>query len=506
MAQGVLGFQYKVEEKSGGMTGVAGLPLYLDLIQSLGLRGMMREHVRAREGNQGWTDDQMLVAMVLLNLRGGDCVEDIRSLEDDEGFCRLVRRVEFADRKVSERRGLLKRWRKPRRRTFPSVTAIREYLERFHDPEQERGRKAHEAFIPGCSALLRGLVRLNGAFAAAVQRRSLESNATLDMDATLVETYKRAAMYCYKKFKAYQPLNVYWAEQGLMLFSEFRDGNVPAGYDLLRPFQEALGLLPEGVKRVYLRSDTAGYIVELLRYCAEGRNERFGVIEFAVGVDVTDAFRDAVREVEADEWRPLYREENGRRQATGQEYAEVCFVPNWAGRTKGGPTYRFLAIREPLEEGSRRRGEEEQLSLPFPTMNWGRSRYKLTGIVTNRTIPGDEVIRWYRERCGKSEEAHAVMKSDLAGGKLPSQLFGANAAWWHIMILAFNLHQAMKRFALGKGWENSRMKAIRLRVINLPGRVVERGRRLFIRLVGGHESNELLIRARRRILCLCDSG
>ena len=49
-----------------------------------------------------------------------------------------------------------------------------------------------------------------------------------------------------------------------MLFSEFRDGNVPAGYDLLRPFKQALELVPAGVKKVYLRSDTAGYLVDLL--------------------------------------------------------------------------------------------------------------------------------------------------------------------------------------------------------------------------------------------------
>ena len=46
-----------------------------------------------------------------------------------------------------------------------------------------------------------------------------------------------------------------------------------------------------------VRSDTAGYQQELLRYCAEGRDERFGVIEFAVGVDVTVEFRRAVSEV-----------------------------------------------------------------------------------------------------------------------------------------------------------------------------------------------------------------
>ena len=34
----------------------------------------------------------------------------------------------------------------------------------------------------------------------------------------------------------------------MVLHTEFRDGNVPAGYEQLRVFEEALEALPEGVK------------------------------------------------------------------------------------------------------------------------------------------------------------------------------------------------------------------------------------------------------------------
>ena len=60
------------------------------------------------------------------------------------------------------------------------------------------------------------------------------------------------------------------------MHSEFRDGNVPAGYEQLRVLEEALGRLPPGVEKVLLRSDTAGYQHELLQYCAEGKDQRFG--------------------------------------------------------------------------------------------------------------------------------------------------------------------------------------------------------------------------------------
>jgi hypothetical protein len=58
----------------------------------------------------------------------------------------------------------------------------------------------------------------------------------------------------------------------------------------------------------------------------------------------------------------------------------------------------------------------------------------------------------HRERCGMSEEAHSVLKEDLAGGQMPSNLFGANAAWWTISILAHNLNVLMKRLILGIDW------------------------------------------------------
>ena len=128
--------------------------------------------------------------------------------------------------------------------------------------------------------------------------------------------------------------------------------------------------------------------------------------------------------------------------------------------------------------------------------------YKVFGVVTNRELLGDELIWWHRQRCGKSEEAHGVLKEDLAAGRLPSGLFGVNAAWWAIAVLAFNLNSAMKQLALGKEWVSKRLKAIRFAFICLPGRVVRRARSLIIRLARNHPSYRLLLEARQRILAL----
>jgi hypothetical protein len=505
MAQGILPFQYEIEKREGGLTALAGLPAYVEFAYTMGLGRLISEHVHIRQGNQGWTDEQMVMPLIWLNLAGGDCVDDVRVLESDEGFCRFLREVEDYGRTSSEKRALRRRWRRQRTRTVPSETAMRDWLACFHDFEQDKQKEPHKAFIHRPTKDLMGLMRCNAAFAAEVQRRSLEKTATLDMDATLSQTYKKDAEYCYLKYKAYQPLNFYWAEQQLIIFSQFRDGNVPASYGLLPAFEQALEFVPAGVKMVCLRSDAAGYQEDLLKYCAEGKNRRFGTIEFAVGAPVNEAFKQAVGEVGEGEWQPLYRKVKDKLVSTGQEYAEVCFVPSWVGHKKHGPEYRYLAIREALEQQALP-SMDGQLSFPFQTMNWGTVKYKVTGIVTNRTCAADELIWWYRGRCGKSEEAHSVMKEDLTGGRFPSGLFGANAAWWQIMILAFNLHSAMKRLILGGAWVNRRLKAIRFWLINVPGRVLSHARSLIVRLVGGHPSNGILCEVRRRMMYLCDSG
>jgi len=261
-------------------------------------------------------------------------------------------------------------------------------------------------------------------------------------------------------------------------------------------------LLPEGIKKVRMRSDTAGYQHDLLKYCEMRKNKRFGRIEFAVGCDVTPEFKKAVAEVTESEWQALTKKVKGREVNTGKQWAEVCFVPNAIGHSKNGPEYRYLATREVMEEQLTLAGMGEEKQYSFPTMPMKESKYKVFGIVTNMDWDGNELIRWLYERCGKSEEAHSVMKEDLAGGKLPSNDFGENAAWWWIMILALNLNAAMKRLVLGQSWVPKRMKAVRFYLINLAAQVVDHSRYLLVRLNKGHRSLRWLLDIRAKIAML----
>ena len=272
------------------MTSLAGLPVYLDLASVLNLGESIASHLHAKI--QGWTDEQIVISLILLNLAGGECVDDLRILEADQGFCRILRRIELKGLTRKERRETEKRWRKEKHRSVPSPSAVFRYLSAFHE---DYAREEGKAVIPPVTELLSALERINADLIAAVLKRNPTCSATLDMDATLIATEKKDALFSYKGYKAYQPLNTYWAEHGLILHTEFRDGNVPAGYEQLRVFIHALSLLPEEITTVRLRSDTAGYQHELMTYCDRARElHRFGRIEFTIGADVTPEFKKAV--------------------------------------------------------------------------------------------------------------------------------------------------------------------------------------------------------------------
>lgn len=515
MPQNPLPCQYEIDE-SGATTSFAGLPLFSGLFVALGLLDAARAELGLREN--GWDDGLMVLALVLLNVVGGDHVEDLDALDADGVLSEALLRAKLAGVPRRKRRQIRQAWHREWKRgrstrQVPSPSSTFRWLYRFHEPEAiEAARGEAEAagriaFVPRESAALAGLGRLNTRVLAALQERRPEQTATLDMDATCVEAHKDSAKWCYKGFPGYQPMNVYWHEQDAIVYSQFRDGNVPADFGQREVLKRALESLPAGIERVLLRCDCAGYVWDLMRFCAEARSERFGRIDFAVGADVTPQLVAEVSKLPADAWKRLKRPDpdGGEPTTTKHEYAEVVYVPNEASRSKSGPSYRFLVTREEAREGQ---DGAVQLALPSIgngdnatlTVDGKKNLFKLYAVCTTLDGPVDEIIWWHRARCGASEQAHTTMKRDLAGGVMPCDRFGANAAWWAIMILAYNLTTFMKSVVLGGAWRRREMKSLRLHVIHVAGRIVRHGRQLYVKLSA--VAHKLISSASERIQAL----
>ena len=77
-----------------------------------------------------------------------------------------------------------------------------------------------------------------------------------------------------------------------------------------------------------------------------------------------------------------------------------------------------------------------------------------------------------------------MLTNELAAEALPSQRFGANAAWFRLHVLLSNLLSAFKRIALPPELRDARPKRLRFVLLNGIGRVVRHARETVLRLVG----------------------
>jgi hypothetical protein len=263
MPQGVTSFHYEEDNSNSKSTGLAGLPVYMDLLAKIGLSEIIGRHLHLRTKKNSWSDSDEITALLLLNIAGGDCVEDVDILNADRGFCKLLKQLQLREQKMprQQRRVLSREWEKTQQRLFPSQTAIRSYLKAFHcEPLMaERDISEVKAFIPRASKPLLALGKINASLVSFLQENAPSKFATIDIDATLIPTSKKEALYSYKGFKSYQPLNAWWDEQKVILNTEFRDGNVGAAYEVLRFLKNTLQHLPDGVETVSVRSDTAAF-------------------------------------------------------------------------------------------------------------------------------------------------------------------------------------------------------------------------------------------------------
>ncbi len=92
------------------------------------------------------------------------------------------------------------------------------------------------------------------------------------------------------------------------------------------------------------------------------------------------------------------------------------------------------------------------------------------------------LLEWHREKTGMIEAAHNVIKNELAGGVMPCGRFGANAAWFRLAVLSYNVLTALKRLALPAELLGARPKRLRFLIFHTPGKLIRRARRSILRL------------------------
>jgi hypothetical protein len=430
------------------LTALGGMPLVVQAFRSLGLPASVREQVRVKERDRGYDEATFVESFVILNAAGGECVEDFGRLRQDPGLAEMIGHE------------------------LPSPEAGRQFLYAFHEEEkieeaQQRRLPGEIAYIPEETLALEGLGRVNRDLVQRFGERCPQQRiATVDQDATIIESRKQQALPTYEGTRGYQPMLAVWAESGLVLADQFRDGNVPAQMEPLEVAQRAFVALPSTVREYYYRGDSACHESDLVNWL---RNEKRaggpqGRIGFAISARMSPALHAAIQAVPEPEWEP-YGEPHAEEI---RECAEVPFVPGEKSEKKNTQPLRYVAIRIRKKQGE---------------LFEDGSRVRHFAVLTNRwELKAARLIEWHREKAGTIELVHDILKNELGGGVLPSKYFGANAAWLRLAVMAHNVLTALKRLALPAELVTARPKRLRLLIFNTPGRLVHHARQLILRL------------------------
>ena len=284
----------------------------------------------------------------------------------------------------------------------------------------------------------------------------------LDVDATEIEAEKQEAKWTYHQVQGYMPLVGY--VHGLCVGQEFREGNVSPGAGLLRFAQKCEAALPEG-KRIYFRSDSAAYQAEVIdHYSQPGRT-------FTITADLDAAVKQAIKNLAESEWKP-YRTAEGL--ATDREIAETVHSMN---RTK--QAFRLIVLR---------------WLNPQPNL-FEAERYGYHAVASNREEGAAEVICKHNGR-GNGENWHKELKRGVGMEQMPCGQFQANAMYFAVGVLAYNLAQLLKRQVLPESYRTATLATLRWKVYRLAGKLVRHARGLILQIKADTEKWLLLQSAR----------
>ena len=91
-------------------------------------------------------------------------------------------------------------------------------------------------------------------------------------------------------------------------------------------------------------------------------------------------------------------------------------------------------------------------------------------------------MEWYSKRGDHSENRIKELKIGFGMDYMPCGTFKANAVFFSIGVLTYNLYLGLRSTALGNGWERSQVQTVRWRLFQTAGKIVRHGRRVYLKI------------------------
>jgi transposase len=405
--QTILPFQLK--ETNDCMTSRSGLLVFFEAAIRFGLTDKIKEIFPRPGSNRGYNAHDIIMSLILMMLSGGQHMNDIREIAQDTALLKLC--------------GI---------KNVPSPDTVARFIAR---PDNLRR----------INFLIEYLNRQ-------VLGRITENMLTVDIDATLIESEKRAAAITYEGFPGYCPMLSFEASRGLCLIGEFRDGNISPSTGILDHLKYIKRLLKKAGKQMRaFRSDSAAYNHNIFDFCF---NE--GIL-FYVVADHDSSIMAAIKTIPENQWKPYFDKDGVK---TDDEYAVTVHALN-------ASTNAFtLAVKRWLN----------------PQMNLFEAEKYCYFIVATSDFDseGMEILHFYNLR-GNAENFIKETKNGVGLENVPTGELYSNKVYFAIGLLAYNLSIGFKDF-LPEEFKHSTLATLRFYLIFIPGKAVMHGRQLILKL------------------------
>ena len=279
---------------------------------------------------------------------------------------------------------------------------------------------------------------------------------TIDVDSTICEVVgntKAGASYGYTGQLGYHPLVAVRSETGEIVHSRLRGGSSQKGN---------AHFVVETVNRIRRAGATGSVTVRadsgFWSYRLIADLDRLGV-SWSITIPQYEQVKAAIANIEETKWEPIDYPKGGEAQA-----AETAIT---ASKKKGNHRRVRVVVRR------------TRLTDPTQQQLWPDWRYH--AFATNTKQPSVQADAYHRAHA-RVELAIGDIKAHAGLSHCPSGNFFANAAWLSCTVLAHNLYRWTEHHTRPIGRTLTNGNTVRTRLFRLPGRIVNHGRKLILRL------------------------
>ena len=334
--------------------------------------------------------------------------------------------------------------------TYPDPQTLRRFLVRFAEAGLEPFVRVHdhlrERLRPSCTTL------------------------TLDLDTSVLTVYGRQerAAVGYNPKKRGRRSYLAWlctdGETGEVWHASYHPGNAHAATIATAQLPQAFAKIPPAVRNVRVRADAAFYNGAIIEFL-EGRGAQFVIVA------------QLTRRLKAKVAGLRYT-----RVARGVWAADFRYHPvGWTGPR------RFIAIRRPVKEEP-----SYQLTL------WRMGNYTYQVLVTNLPLRPLNLWRFYNGRAGV-ELVIREMKEGYALGNIPTGVWNANVAYFHLVVFAYNLLHWFQRLCVPPEWARLTLPTLRQRLLLIPAELVRPQGRAILRMPHSYPHQRIFQETLQRI-------